>query len=124
MGIKLVKFRNISISFLIFANTAYAQMSSGLPPINPKSGLKPTAAQTTQTKTIEILGQRVTFANPSGYCTLGESARERDLMLGVGRFQDGAQGNTGSLDTDPIDRPQRRLQKVRNGTRSVLDRRF
>lgn len=80
MGIKLVKFRNISISFLIFANTAYAQMSSGLPPINPKSGLKPTAAQTTQTKTIEILGQRVTFANPSGYCTLGESARERDLM--------------------------------------------
>jgi hypothetical protein len=30
--------------------------------------------------TIDILGQKVSFSNPSGYCTLGNTQRERELM--------------------------------------------
>jgi len=30
--------------------------------------------------TIDVIGQRLTFSNPSGYCTLGDSQRERELM--------------------------------------------
>ena len=29
--------------------------------------------------TIDVLGQKLSFTNPSGYCTLGNSQRERDL---------------------------------------------
>jgi hypothetical protein len=30
--------------------------------------------------TIDVLGQRLSFGNPSGYCTLGNTQRERDLL--------------------------------------------
>lgn len=33
-----------------------------------------------EAETIEVLGQRISFTNPSGYCTLGSSSRERELM--------------------------------------------
>ena len=33
-----------------------------------------------QGETIDVLGQKISFSNPSGYCTLGHSQRERDLM--------------------------------------------
>lgn len=29
---------------------------------------------------VEVLGQKLTFSNPSGYCTLGNTQRERDLF--------------------------------------------
>lgn len=33
-----------------------------------------------EAETFEVLGQRISFTNPAGYCTPGNSARERDLM--------------------------------------------
>lgn len=30
--------------------------------------------------TIDVLGQRLSFSNPTGYCTLGDTQRERDLL--------------------------------------------
>jgi hypothetical protein len=32
------------------------------------------------TETINVLGQQISFSNPSGYCTPGNSERERELM--------------------------------------------
>lgn len=32
------------------------------------------------TETINVLGQQISFSNPSGYCTPGSSERERELM--------------------------------------------
>lgn len=31
-------------------------------------------------ETIDVLGQKLSFSNPSGYCTLGNTQSERDLM--------------------------------------------
>ena len=33
-----------------------------------------------EAKTIDVLGQQINFTNPSGYCTLGNSSRERNLL--------------------------------------------
>lgn len=33
-----------------------------------------------RTETINVLGQQISFSNPSGYCTPGASERERELM--------------------------------------------
>ena len=41
--------------------------------------LVPAIAQT-KTETINVLGQQIRFTNPRGYCTPGNSERERDLM--------------------------------------------
>jgi len=73
------------IAALIFstANSVYAQLSGGLPPLrtpnSPKSPI-PQVTQATQPQIIEVLGQTVSFANPNGYCTPGKTQRERDLI--------------------------------------------
>ena len=36
--------------------------------------------RSTATESVSVLGQRVVFSNPSGYCTPGKSAREVELM--------------------------------------------
>lgn len=95
--------RNTGILILLLVTTAsmvHAQVSGGLPPLpqpsTPKARtlksepissndinrqINQTSPEYTATKEkIEILGQQVSFTNPSGYCTLGSSQRERDLM--------------------------------------------
>lgn len=38
-----------------------------------------TAAVSSRAETINVLGQPLTFSNPAGYCTLGDSPRERQV---------------------------------------------
>ncbi len=76
----LIRSRLLALLLLFTTNAVYAQMSGGLPPLKNPSPAKPAVPQATQAQTIEVLGQRITFTNPSGYCTPGESVRERDLM--------------------------------------------
>lgn len=38
------------------------------------------ACSLAQGDTIDVLGQKLIFSNPSGYCTLGNTQRERDLL--------------------------------------------
>jgi hypothetical protein len=75
-----IRFWLLAVLVLFTANAVYAQMSGGLPPLKKTSPSKSSAPQATQAQTIELLGQRITFTNPTGYCTPGESVPERDLM--------------------------------------------
>lgn len=75
-----IRSRLLALLLLFTAHNVYAQISGGLPPLKTPSPPKRSVPQATQVQNIEVLGQRITFANPSGYCTPGESVRERDLM--------------------------------------------
>lgn len=95
--------RNTGILILLLANMVSmvnAQVSGGLPPLPQPSVPKartqksepvlsndinrqinqPSSEYTATKENIEVLGQQVSFTNPSGYCTPGSSQRERDLM--------------------------------------------
>lgn len=47
---------------------------------NQSSGSEIPIQQGTPTETVEVLGQRISFTNPTGYCTPGKSAREVELL--------------------------------------------
>lgn len=47
---------------------------------NQSSGRDPLIQRGAPTETIEVLGQRISFTNPTGYCTPGKSAREAELL--------------------------------------------
>lgn len=52
-------------------------------PIRPsEQQVAPDVSRSTQIRaeTINVLGQQISFSNPSGYCTPGNSERERELM--------------------------------------------
>ena len=52
-------------------------------PIRPsEQQVAPDVSRSAQipTETINVLGQQISFSNPSGYCTPGNSERERELM--------------------------------------------
>lgn len=51
-------------------------------PVMPRQQPAQEAAiqRSTATESVSVLGQRVVFSNPSGYCTPGKSAREVELM--------------------------------------------
>lgn len=52
-------------------------------PIRPREQqVSPAVSKSAQirTETINVLGQQISFSNPSGYCTPGNSERERELM--------------------------------------------
>lgn len=50
--------------------------------IQPSEQVTPDLSRSAQirTETINVLGQQISFSNPSGYCTPGNSERERELM--------------------------------------------
>lgn len=50
--------------------------------IRPSEQVTPNLSRSAQirTETINVLGQQISFSNPSGYCTPGNSERERELM--------------------------------------------
>ena len=50
--------------------------------IRPSEQVTPDLSRSAQirTETINVLGQQISFSNPSGYCTPGNSERERELM--------------------------------------------
>lgn len=50
--------------------------------IRPSEQVTPDVSRSAQiqTETINVLGQQISFSNPSGYCTPGNSERERELM--------------------------------------------
>ena len=45
-----------------------------------QAALETVIQQRAAAESVNVLGQQVLFSNPSGYCTLGESAREVELM--------------------------------------------
>ena len=45
-----------------------------------QAALETVIQQRAAAESVNVLGQQVLFSNPSGYCTLGESAREGELM--------------------------------------------
>ena len=68
-----------------------------------------------QGETIDVLGQKISFSNPSGYCTLGHSQRERDLMTMSQR----SVGPGSRIVHAAIRCPE--LEAFRRGTREDLD---
>lgn len=65
--------------------------------------------------TIDVLGQKLSFSNPSGYCTLGNTQRERDLMAMSQR----AVGPGSRIVHAAIRCPE--LEAFKRGTRDELD---
>ena len=51
-------------------------------PVTPRQqpAQEPIIQRVVATESVNVLGQRVVFSNPSGYCTPGKSAREVELM--------------------------------------------
>ena len=64
---------------------------------------------------IDVLGQRLSFSNPSGYCTLGNTQRERDLMA----MSQSAVGPGSRIVHAAIRCPE--LEAFRRGARDELD---
>jgi hypothetical protein len=65
--------------------------------------------------TIDVLGQRLTFNNPTGYCTVGNTQRERDLL----NVSQRAVGPGSRIVHAAIRCPE--LEAFKRGTRDELD---
>jgi len=86
--------------FICHVSVTNAQISGGLPPITktnpggvapsspsqPPAGISSSKAQ--QKYTLQVLGQQLVFTNPAGYCSPGQSTREKDLVEGAKQFLD------------------------------------
>jgi len=93
--------RLVAAALLLFQlSLTSAQISGGLPPImknnpgdvapaspaQPLAGISSSKAQ--QKYTLQVLGQQLVFTNPIGYCSPGQSKREKDLVEGAKQFLD------------------------------------
>ena len=91
--------RTVMTLFLFYVSLTSAQMSGGLPPLKKNNeGIDPpnqstpvpttSTARKTQQYTLQVLDQLLIFTNPVGYCSPGQSKREKDLVEGAKQFLD------------------------------------
>lgn len=66
----------------VISSTPRRQVPIATPTRPSEQQLAPDVSRSTQIRaeTINVLGQQISFSNPSGYCTPGNSERERKLM--------------------------------------------
>ena len=97
--IKKVRFLLIFIfcGFCFHSSLIYAQSSGGLAPLkqNDKTSsieaakpldLSSKFNSSRQSQAIDVLGQKINFTNPEGYCTLGSSKREIELIENTKKY--------------------------------------
>lgn len=66
----------------VISSTPLRQDPIATPIRRSEKQVAPDVSKSTQIRaeTINVLGQQISFSNPSSYCTLGNSVRERELM--------------------------------------------
>jgi hypothetical protein len=113
--------------FLFYVSLSMAQMSGGLPPLTTNNAGSGSLTQSTPTPTtsaarrapqqytLQVLGQQLLFTNPVGYCSPGQSKREKDLVEGAKQFLDS------SVRLIHIAARCEELEAYREGRRDSLD---
>ena len=110
------------ISAMLCTQT-FPQTNGGLPAINsyttPSSSVDKSSgalsAYKSKSQQLYLLGQQISFTNPSGYCTPGESVREKELVAAGKKMLSGsAQLTHVAIRCDELD-------AFRSGRRDTLD---
>ncbi len=101
----------------VISSTPHRQDSLTTPARPSEHQVTPDVSRSAQirTETINVLGQQISFSNPSGYCTPGDSERERELMAMSAR----SVGSSARLVHAAVQCSE--LKDYRDGRRDMLD---